>query len=78
MEVCTVILTSLEERWAKADQDVFILAVFLNPYICSKCFSRAALTEAALYNMTVQVFEQLFGQKANLDLLQAFTDYNRG
>jgi len=27
------ILTSLEKRWKKADQDVFIMAVFLNPFI---------------------------------------------
>jgi hypothetical protein len=33
-EVHTVIHASLERRWAKADQDVFVMAVFLNPYVC--------------------------------------------
>jgi hypothetical protein len=77
-EVRTVILASLERRWAKADQDVFIVAVFLNPYIRGRCFSRAALTEATLYNTTKRVFERIFGQSADLDLLKAFTDYSRG
>ena len=44
------ILASLEKRWAVANQEVFILAMF-NLYICKWCFSQAALTEAALYSM---------------------------
>jgi hypothetical protein len=71
-------LGSLEKRWAKADQEVFILAVFLNPYIRRRCFSRSALTEADLYNMAARVFERLFGKKAGIDFLKAFTDYSKG
>jgi hypothetical protein len=51
VEVRTAILASLEKRWAKADQEVFILAVFLNPYIRHCCFSHSALTDADIYNM---------------------------
>jgi len=40
VEVCTAILASLKKWWVKADQEVFILAVFLNPYIHHWCFSR--------------------------------------
>lgn len=72
------ILASLEKRWATADQEVFILAVFLNLYIRSRCFSLAALPEAAMYNLLARVFERLFvGHKADIDLLKAFTDYCR-
>ena len=57
VEVWTVILASLEKWWAKADQEVFILAVFLNPYIHSQCFSHLVLMDADLYNMAARVFE---------------------
>jgi hypothetical protein len=72
------ILASLEKRWAVADQEVFILAVFLNPYICKRCFSQSALTEAALYSMVERVFARIFGEEGDIDLLKAFTDYVKG
>lgn len=78
VEVRTAILASLEKRWAKADQEVFILAVFLNPYIRRRCFSRSALTDADMYNMAARVFERIFGHKADIDFLKAFTDYSKG
>jgi hypothetical protein len=77
-DVRDAIISSLEKRWAKADQEVFIVAVFLNPYIRRRCFSRAALTEAELYNMVAHIFERIFGQKADIGLLKAFTDYSKG
>ena len=78
VEVCTAILASLKKWWVKADQEVFILAVFLNPYIHHWCFSRLALTDADLYNMAAWVLEQIFGQKRDIDFLKAFTDYSKG
>jgi hypothetical protein len=35
----TAILESIEKRWAKADQDVFIAAVLLNPFVKASPFS---------------------------------------
>ena len=72
------VLASLEKQWAKVDQEVFILAVFLNPYICHRWFSHLALTDADLYNMAARVFKQIFGQKVDIDVLKAFTDYSKG
>jgi len=43
------ILASLEKRWKKADQDVFIMAMFLNPFIQSSLLNKASLTDTHLY-----------------------------
>ncbi|EJD42146.1 hypothetical protein AURDEDRAFT_20761, partial [Auricularia subglabra TFB-10046 SS5] len=62
-EAVLAVLASLEQRWAQADQDIFILALVLNPYIRTSCFARnspfwvganiCALAEAA--------FERFYG-----------------
>ncbi|KAL6307742.1 ribonuclease H-like domain-containing protein [Sparassis latifolia] len=72
------ILGSLERRWKKADQDVFILAIFLNPYIQGRCFNRAALTQAALIEITKCTFTRLFGEAPNSDFVVALIDYSKG
>ena len=74
-EVHDSILGSLEKHWAKADQEVFILAGFFNPYICTKCFNHASLTEAGLYQMAKRVYLCIFGQATDLNFMKAFTDY---
>jgi hypothetical protein len=66
---------SLEKRWAKADQDVFILAVFLNPYIRRRAFSRVALTHAKIYEIAARLLTRIFNQQPDLDFLKAFEDY---
>ena len=75
--VQNVILASIEKRWKAADQDVFITAVFLNLYIRGHYFNHAAITEANLYNIIAWVFEQIFSQKADINMLKAFMDYAR-
>lgn len=72
------ILASLEKRWAQADQDIFIVAVFLNPYIRKHIFNPAAVTESSLFSVVERVFERVFNRRADLDLLKAFTDYAKG
>jgi hypothetical protein len=71
------VINSLEKRWKKADQGVFIAAVFLNPYIRAKLFRQLFLTEAQLYNIVEQVYERLMRCKADLGFLGAFEDYKR-
>jgi hypothetical protein len=66
---------SLEKRWAKADQDVFILAVFFNPYIRQRPFNRSALTHAHIYDIASRVFTRIFSKDPDLDFLKAFEDY---
>ena len=36
---CTAILNSIEKRWAKSDQDIFIAAIILNPFVKTAAFS---------------------------------------
>ena len=47
-DVIRTIHESLEKRWKRTDQEVFILAVVLKPYLCRKCFrsNNIATTEA--------------------------------
>ncbi|KAF8161039.1 ribonuclease H-like domain-containing protein [Crassisporium funariophilum] len=77
-EIAYGIQSSLEKRWEKADQDIFILAVFFNPYICSCIFNPAALTESSLYGIVDKVFKRFYGRVGDLALYKAFTDYVRG
>ncbi|GBE87752.1 hypothetical protein SCP_1104290 [Sparassis crispa] len=71
------ILGSLEKRWKKADQDVFILAIFLNPYIQGCCFNRAVLTQSALFEMVKLTFMRVFGQAPTNDFVSGLIDYSR-
>ncbi|KIK80126.1 hypothetical protein PAXRUDRAFT_75341, partial [Paxillus rubicundulus Ve08.2h10] len=38
-KISTAVQVSLEKCWAEADQDVFICAVVLNPFLHMSCFS---------------------------------------
>lgn len=71
------ILKSLEKRWKKADQDIFVVAVFLNPFIRATLFKKEFLTEAQLYTIVERVYVHVMRCSADedLDFLQAFEDY---
>ena len=71
------VLKSLEKRWKKVDQDIFIVAVFLNPYIRAKLFRQEFLMEAQLYNIVEWLYERLMRCKADLGFMDAFDDYKR-
>src|SRR5258708_38651186 len=49
---CETIHCSLELRWAKANQDAFILTLFFNPFFCASLFNKKhpSLVPAALYS----------------------------
>ena len=51
------VLNSLEKRWHAADQDVFILAMHLHPWIRGRCFTKT-LSRSTLYNMVDNIFRQ--------------------
>ena len=59
---CTAILDSIEKRWAKADQDVFIAAVILNPFIKTSAFcpSLPFLTRAGVLALFRRLYERFF------------------
>jgi hypothetical protein len=71
------VLGSLEKRWHAADQDVFILAMHLHPWIRSRCFTKT-LSRLALYNMAKKVFQRVFEEEPSWVLLQEFMDYCDG
>jgi hypothetical protein len=70
---------SLEKRWAKADQQIFFLATYFNPYVRGRCFNRSALTSATLWSIFLHVYKRIFDVTPNsVDCLRAFEDYGKG
>jgi hypothetical protein len=78
--VCTAILASLEKRWAKADQSVFILAVILNPYIRASAFSNTSpyRTFDKLWELVDITYIRFYGLHPNTEFRVAFSHYIRG
>ncbi|KAG8708307.1 hypothetical protein FRC11_006574 [Ceratobasidium sp. 423] len=71
------VLDSLERRWGKCDQDPFILAVFLNPFIRSRLFNpeNSSLNRSSLYGIVKRVFRRIFRRDTDITLYEAFSDY---
>jgi hypothetical protein len=59
---CTAVINSIEKRWAKADQDIFIVAVILNPFIKTAPFSLQTrlLTQANILSLMKQLYTCFF------------------
>ena len=59
---CTAILDSIEKRWAKADQDVFVAAVILNPFVKASAFSARLpfLTRAGVLSLLKRLYHRFF------------------
>ncbi|KII89273.1 hypothetical protein PLICRDRAFT_175485 [Plicaturopsis crispa FD-325 SS-3] len=70
------ICNSLETRWRSADQDVFILAVFFNPYIRSRCFA-PSITQAKIWACVERVYKRIYNQDVSVELFEAFGEYYR-
>jgi hypothetical protein len=60
--ICDHVLGSLEKRSQAADQDVFILAMHLHPWVRGRCFMKT-LSRSALCNMVEKVYTWLFEQQ---------------
>ncbi|KAI0074474.1 hypothetical protein K474DRAFT_1665392 [Panus rudis PR-1116 ss-1] len=75
---------SLQKRWAKnADHDVFLMAVYLNPYICNSLFRRdnPLLTPLMLFSMAKRLGARMFRRDSLEDapgFTEAFWDYHEG
>jgi hypothetical protein len=78
--VQTKILSSLKKRWAAADQDPFIAAVVLNPFLRGRCLSRAnvTLTPIGLCNLLKRLHLHVFKCKVDSHFQSAFMDYYNG
>ncbi|KAJ6475182.1 ribonuclease H-like domain-containing protein [Mycena vulgaris] len=73
----STVIKSLERRWAKTDQELMILAVFLNPYIRRRASNRSKLPSMSLYHMILRTYQRLYGQDARTDikLMKTFQSY---
>ncbi|KIM66986.1 hypothetical protein SCLCIDRAFT_48557, partial [Scleroderma citrinum Foug A] len=75
--VCVQVLNSLLKRWLQMDQDAFISAVIMNPYIRVKCFARGnpQLSSISLYNIVKRTFARMLRKDPDLDFHNTFFDY---
>ncbi len=71
------VLASLEKRWAAADQDPFIAAVILNPFLHGDFLAQQhiALTPNGLCNMLKRLHSRVFRVDADADFRATFMDY---
>ena len=74
-ELSEGVVRSIEKRWAKVNQDIYITAVFLNPFIRARIFHPSALTNSALLSIVERVYEKLLRTSSNTDFMAAFLDY---
>lgn len=76
LDVRDGILNSLEKRWAAADQEPFIAAVVLNPFLRGDFFGQdIALTPIGLCNMLKRLQMRVFRVEADGYFQAAFMDY---
>ena len=71
------VLASLEKRWAAADQDPFIAAVILNPFLHADFLAHRhiALTPIGLCNMLKRLHSRVFRMDVDTEFQAAFMDY---
>lgn len=77
-EISRVLLESLEKRWGKCDQEIFILAVFLNPYVRDAAFSSSrALSRHGLLGLAIRAFKRFNRTTSEPEpgFTKAFIDY---
>ncbi|KIL60077.1 hypothetical protein M378DRAFT_14359 [Amanita muscaria Koide BX008] len=77
LDVRNQVLASLEKRWAAADQDPFIAAVILNPFLRGDFLARRhiALTPIGLCNMLKRLHSRVFRVDVDAAFQAAFMDY---
>lgn len=78
---CNAILASLERRWAKADQDVFIAAVLLNPLHKTAPFAKAInFSIAGIFTLLSRLWTRFYKVAPPLGLFAEVADYfnNKG
>ncbi|KIM50360.1 hypothetical protein SCLCIDRAFT_34376 [Scleroderma citrinum Foug A] len=67
----------LSKRWLQMDQDMFISAVIMNPYVCGKGFARGnpLLSPVGLYNITKRTCERMLRIHLGLEFHSTFFKY---
>ncbi|KAG8686761.1 hypothetical protein FRC11_008404, partial [Ceratobasidium sp. 423] len=79
-DTCKAICLFIEKRWAACDQDIHILAVFLNPFVRADLFPKSNIdfNPASIFTLVLRVWARLFRQPAELaptGLRRATIDY---
>jgi hypothetical protein len=73
------ILGSIERRWLKTDQDVFIAGVLLNPFHKAKPFRAAPFsTVAGLYNLLHRLWKRFYREDPPAELYTEYKAYVNG
>ncbi|KAF8578694.1 hypothetical protein K439DRAFT_1648725 [Ramaria rubella] len=73
------ILSSIERRWSKTDQDVFIAGIFLNPFHKARPFCAASFsTMAGLYSLLFRLWRQFYYGDPPAEFYLEFTEYVAG
>ena len=75
--ICEAACKSLEKHWKKADQDIFLLAVVLNPYLRVSCFSERSPYRnfPNVWHLFQKVFLRLYGIEPNLEFRSTLQEY---
>ena len=74
---CNAILESLERRWAKADQDVFVAAVILNPFHKTAPFAKTStiFSNAGVLAILSRLWTRFYKEEPPYDLFAETEDY---
>ena len=73
---CNVILESLKRCWAKADQDVFVVAVILNPMHKIAPFSKTVVFSAAsVFTLLSHLWTHFYNKKPPSSLFSEMRNY---
>lgn len=73
------ILASIERRWLKTDQDIFIAGVLLNPFHKAKPFRAAPFsTLAGLYNLLHRLWKRFYREDPPAELYVEYKNYING
>ena len=79
IKACDAILASIERRWLKMDQDVFIAGVLLNPFHKVKPFRTAPFsTLASLYNLLHHLWKRFYHKDPPAELYMEYKAYING
>jgi len=73
------ILSSIDRRWYKTDQEVFIAGILLNPFHKARPFRAASFsTLAGLYNLLHRLWLRFYSQNPPPELYGEFKAYMTG
>jgi hypothetical protein len=79
-DICSAVLRSIETRWSKCDQEVFIAAVILNPLMPPDIFSQIPqLNQAGIITLFTHLYRRFFRTPVRgSELLSNVRDYYSG